>query len=302
MKFAMLLMLTALPCAAAHIAVIAHRGEHRAHPENTLPAIQAAIDAGADFVELDVRTTSDGRLVLMHDGKVDRTTNVAGLVREMTFDQIRALDAGSRFSPQFAGTKVPSFDEALALAHGKIGVYVDSKDIAPAELVGALARTDMLDRVVIYGGAGFLKKVQALKPALKIMPEAYSAATLERLLADLGRRAWWPSTRAISRTMPLCWPNMPVRLSMWTGSGPRTTLPPGRMPLTGAPRAFRQTDPPNWSSIYEHINRKGTPWGTVLRLPQMAEGVRQRPWSPTRAAEGPPPFPPNRSVLPEVYS
>ncbi len=188
MKFAMLLMLTALPCAAAHIAVIAHRGEHRAHPENTLPAIQAAIDAGADFVELDVRTTSDGRLVLMHDGKVDRTTNVAGLVREMTFDQIRALDAGSRFSPQFAGTKVPSFDEALALAHGKIGVYVDSKDIAPAELVSALARTDMLDRVVIYGGAGFLKKVQALKPALKIMPEAYSAATLERLLADLSPR------------------------------------------------------------------------------------------------------------------
>jgi glycerophosphoryl diester phosphodiesterase len=188
MKFAMLLMLAGLPCATAHIAVIAHRGEHRAHPENTLPAIQAAIDAGADFVELDVRTTSDGRLVLMHDGKVDRTTNGAGLVREMTFDQVRALDAGSKFSPQFAGTKVPSFDEALALAHGKIGVYVDSKDIAPADLVSALARADMLDRVVIYGGAGFLKKVQALNPALKIMPEAGGAATLEKLLADLSPR------------------------------------------------------------------------------------------------------------------
>lgn len=188
MKFAMLLMLAGLPCAAAHIAVIAHRGEHRAHPENTLPAIQAAIDAGADFVELDVRTTSDGHLVLMHDGKVDRTTNGAGLVREMTFDQIRALDAGSKFSPQFAGTRVPSFAEALALAHGKIGVYVDSKDIAPADLVSALTGADMLDRVVIYGGAGFLKKVQALSPALKIMPEADSAAALEKLLADLKPR------------------------------------------------------------------------------------------------------------------
>jgi len=184
----LLAMLYAAPC-APQIAVIAHRGEHRAHPENTLPAFQAAIDAGADFFELDVRTTADGRLVLMHDATVDRTTDGHGPVRSLTFDQIRALDAGAKFSPQFAGTRVPSFDEALALAHGKIGVYVDSKDIAPADLVAALAKADMLNHVmshvVIYGGAGFLKKVQALSPSLKVMPEAGSAATLEKLLADV---------------------------------------------------------------------------------------------------------------------
>jgi len=185
---AMLLGLCAALSAADRVAVIAHRGEHRAHPENTLPAFQAAIDAGADFFELDVRTTADGRLVLMHDARVDRTTNGSGAVREMTFGQIRALDAGAKFSPQFAGTKVPSFAEALALAHGKIGVYVDSKDIAPADLAAALTQADMLNSVVIYGGAGFLKKVQALSPSLKIMPEAYRAATLEKLLADLQPR------------------------------------------------------------------------------------------------------------------
>lgn len=184
----LLLLMCAALNAADRIAVIAHRGEHRAHPENTLPAFQAAIDAGADFFELDVRTTSDGRLVLMHDGKVDRTTNGAGAVREMNFDQIRALDAGVKFNLRFAGTKVPAFEEALALAHGKIGVYVDSKDIAPADLVAALEKADMLTSVVIYGGAGFLKKVQALSPSLKIMPEAYGAATLEKLLADLHPR------------------------------------------------------------------------------------------------------------------
>jgi len=176
------------PIAAGQIAVIAHRGEHRAHPENTLPAFQAAIDAGADFFELDVRTTSDGRLVLMHDARVDRTTNGTGAVREMTFDQIRGLDAGAKFSPRFAGTKVPSFEEALALAHGKIGVYVDSKDIAPADLAAALTKADMLNSVVIYGGAGFLKKVQALSPSLKVMPEANNAATLEKLLVELKPR------------------------------------------------------------------------------------------------------------------
>ena len=189
MKYAAVLLVwcTALS-AADRIVVIAHRGEHRAHPENTLPAFQAAIDAGADSFELDVRTTSDGRLVLMHDARVDRTTNGSGAVLAMTFDQIRALDAGAKFSPRFAGAKVPSFEEALALAHGKIGVYVDSKDIAPADLAVALAKADMLNSVVIYGGAGFLKKVQALNPSLKIMPEAYSAVTLEKLLLDLKPR------------------------------------------------------------------------------------------------------------------
>ena len=174
--------------AADRIAVIAHRGEHRAHPENTLAAFQAAMDAGADYFELDVRATSDGRLVLMHDARVDRTTTGTGAVRDMTFDQIRALDAGVKFNPRFAGTQVPSFDEALALAHGRIGVYVDSKDIAPADLVAALTKADMLQQVVIYGGAGFLRRVWTLSPSLKVMPEAYSAATLEKLLADLNPR------------------------------------------------------------------------------------------------------------------
>ena len=159
---------------AAQIAVISHRGEHLKHPENTLPAFQAAIEAGADYFELDVRTTSDGHLILMHDRTVDRTTDGKGAVREMTFDQIRALSAG--------GAQPPTLEEALTLAHGHIGVYVDSKDIAPADLVIALEKAGMLDKVVIYGGAEFLKNVQAIRPSLKVMPEANSAAILEKLI------------------------------------------------------------------------------------------------------------------------
>ena len=167
---------------AAQIMVISHRGEHLSHPENTIPAFQAAIDANADFFELDVRTTSDGQLVLMHDGTVDRTTDGHGAVYQMTFDQIRTLDAGAKFGPQFAGTKVPTFEEALRLAHGKIGVYVDCKMLAPEALVAMLEKTDMSDKVVIYGGAFFLKKVSELKPSLKVMPEADDAPTLAKLI------------------------------------------------------------------------------------------------------------------------
>ncbi len=162
---------------AAQITVISHRGEHLSHVENTLPAFQAAIDAGADFFELDVRTTSDGHLVLMHDSTVNRTTNGKGKVHDMTFDQIRALDA--------QGNRVPTFEEALTLAHNKIGVYVDCKDIAPADLVAALEKADMADKVVIYGGRGFLKHVQELRPTLKVMPEADDAASLEKLETEL---------------------------------------------------------------------------------------------------------------------
>jgi glycerophosphoryl diester phosphodiesterase len=167
------------------VVVISHRGEHLAHPENTMPAFEAAFEAGADYFELDVRTTSDGRLVLMHDAKADRTTNGKGAIGEMTFDQVRALDAGVKFSAKFEGVKPPSFEEALNFAHGKIGVYVDCKEIAPAALVSALEKADMLDKVVIYGGAGFLKKVQALRPSLKVMPEADSRANLTKVLAEL---------------------------------------------------------------------------------------------------------------------
>ena len=173
---------------AAQIVVVSHRGEHLAHPENTLPAFEAAIEAGADFFELDVRTTSDGRLVLMHDGTVNRTTGGTGKVRELTFDQIRALDAGAKFDAKFTGTKVPTFEEGLNLAHGKIGVYVDCKELSPADLVAALKKADMLQNVVIYGDPGFLKGVLALEPSLAAMPEAGNAVRLEKLAGDLNLR------------------------------------------------------------------------------------------------------------------
>ena len=159
---------------AKTIKVISHRGEHLHHPENTMPAFQAAIDAGADYFELDVRTTSDGKFVIMHDNTLDRTTNGTGEVHKHTFDEIRALDAGAKFSPSFAGTKVPTLDEAFDLAHGKINVYVDTKYADPQQLVDTIVRHDMQDHVVIYGNPFFLYEVHKIRPSLKVMPEALS--------------------------------------------------------------------------------------------------------------------------------
>jgi glycerophosphoryl diester phosphodiesterase len=182
---AILIQLAAAAAAQpGRVVVIAHRGEHLHHPENTLPAFQEAIRVGADFFELDVRTTSDGRLVLMHDGNVDRTTDGHGEVSKMTFEEIRALDAGIKAGPEFKGTRVPTFDEALDLARGKIGIYVDVKNASAKDLVEHIHRHGMTDHVVIYSGR-ISKEIQDLDPRLNIMPEARNAAFARELIDTL---------------------------------------------------------------------------------------------------------------------
>src|SRR5215469_5732167 len=185
------LLVTAIAAAFAafaqtgrRIVVISHRGEHLHHHENTLPAFQEAIRVGADYFELDVRTTSDGKLVLMHDATVDRTTNGHGDVAKMTFDEIRALDAGAKMGPEFAGTRVPTFDEALDLARGKIGIYVDVKNASAKDLVEHINSHGMTDHVVIYSGR-ISKEIQDLDPRLKIMPEARNAEFAQQLIDAL---------------------------------------------------------------------------------------------------------------------
>ena len=101
--------------------VIAHRGGSGLGPENTLAAFRRSLAAGADVLEMDVRTTADGHLVVLHDATVDRTTDGRGAVKEMTLAQIKALDAGYRWTADQGrsfpfrgrGITVPTFSEVL---------------------------------------------------------------------------------------------------------------------------------------------------------------------------------------------
>jgi glycerophosphoryl diester phosphodiesterase len=169
-----------------HVVVISHRGEHLHHPENTMPAFEAAYRAGADFIEVDIRTTSDGKLVLMHDGNAERTAGVKEDISKMTFEQVRALDAGGKFSPEFKGTQVPTFDEALAFAKGKMGIYMDCKQASAKDLVDAVHAHQMQDHVVVYCGRQLCKGIQELEPAMKLMPESRNALSAKSLIDDLG--------------------------------------------------------------------------------------------------------------------
>ena len=107
-------------------AVVAHRGASSDHPENTLPSFQAAIEAGAQFVEADVRLTADGVPVILHDAEVSRTTDGTGFVHEMTYEEVRRLDASMGRGPR---TEIPSLSDLLELAHGRAGVNLEIKNL-----------------------------------------------------------------------------------------------------------------------------------------------------------------------------
>jgi len=106
---------------------IAQRGASADAPENTLPAFEAALAAGADALELDVHMAADGALVVIHDATLGRTTNGRGLVGAHALGDLRRLDAGSWFGSAFAGTAVPTLPEVVAFTRGRARLFVEIK-------------------------------------------------------------------------------------------------------------------------------------------------------------------------------
>ncbi|MBR5753331.1 MAG: hypothetical protein IKX83_02475 [Clostridia bacterium] len=110
--------------------ILGHRGANRRAPQNTIPAFRAAIEHGADGVEFDVQMSSDGVLVICHNFTVDATSNGTGRIDGKTFAQLRALDFGSWFSAEFAGTQIPTLEETLDCVKD---MEVLNVEIKPAE-------------------------------------------------------------------------------------------------------------------------------------------------------------------------
>jgi glycerophosphoryl diester phosphodiesterase len=107
--------------------IVGHRGAAGHAPENTMASFRKAIELGADVIELDVHRSKDGHLIVMHDATVDRTTNGSGAVSDMTYDEIRALDAGGWFGEGFKGELVPSLAEVIVGINGEVKVLIEIK-------------------------------------------------------------------------------------------------------------------------------------------------------------------------------
>jgi glycerophosphoryl diester phosphodiesterase len=130
--------------------VVSHRGDHTHAPENTLAAYANAIDAGADYVEIDLRTTADSQLVIMHDASVNRMTDDTGLVKNMTWEKLHTLKVRDRAHPEWGDQEIPMFGEVLDLCKGKIYIYLDFKNANPAAAWREIVKRDMQKEVIVY--------------------------------------------------------------------------------------------------------------------------------------------------------
>jgi glycerophosphoryl diester phosphodiesterase len=139
-----------------------HRGAAALEPEDTLRGIRRAIEIGVDRVEVDVHSTRDGRLILIHDETVDRTTNGHGRIRDLTFQEIRSLDAGK-------GEVIPTLEEAISMVKGKVTLQVELKEIGVEErTVRAVEEAGMVDEVVFTSFRHpALKTVKELNPSIR---------------------------------------------------------------------------------------------------------------------------------------
>jgi glycerophosphoryl diester phosphodiesterase len=166
-----MLWLVAQSVALSQPMVVAHRGYSPGMPENTIAAFRHAMGTGVYAIELDLRATADGQPVVMHDPTVDRTTNGSGAVAGMTLDQIRALDAGSKTAPAFAGEHVPSFADVMNLV-GPTGarLVIDvktSRNMKLADVVRLIREHGMIDRVIVgVRTIDDLREVRAADPRI----------------------------------------------------------------------------------------------------------------------------------------
>jgi len=175
--------------ASKDVLVIAHRGDSKVAPENTLPAFASAVEAGSQLVELDYYHSSDGVPVVFHDDNLDRTTNACNLwgATEIKLDtkslaDLRRLDAGSWFDAKFAGTPIPTLAEALDVIQNGSMTLVERKAGDPKTCVALLNEKKLLDQVVVQAfDWEFLAGCHQLAPQLVLGALGGKELTSERL-------------------------------------------------------------------------------------------------------------------------
>ncbi len=173
------------------VAIIAHRGASGAAPENTMAAFERAIQDDADWVELDVQETADGRVVVIHDSDLMKIGGVNLAIRDATYEQLQDIDVGSWFAPEFADQRVPLLADVLVLCKGRVGVFIELKYYGHDErleerVVDIVEAAGMESDIVVmslkYGG---IQKVRELRPEWRIgLLTATAVGNLTRLDAD----------------------------------------------------------------------------------------------------------------------
>lgn len=142
-----------------YVTIVAHRGDWRNHPENSIPAFQSCIDKGIDMIEIDIQRTKDGQLILMHDRTIDRCTNGKGKVADLTYDEIQRLRLRPQHSASVTRNHIPTLEEVLLLCKGKILINIDKGYDYFQQVYELMEKTGTTNQVIIKSGNS-LEKVK----------------------------------------------------------------------------------------------------------------------------------------------
>jgi glycerophosphoryl diester phosphodiesterase len=156
--------------------IFGHRGANKVAPENTLSSFEKAFELGAPAIELDVMLSSDQRIMVIHDSTLDRTTNGHGLVKEITLNELKKLDAGLRFAPHFKGERIPTLDEVFDLAKNdyliniELKNYASSRDNLVEKVIELVTKRKMTDHVIF--SSFLLRNIIKVRKYLPGIPSA----------------------------------------------------------------------------------------------------------------------------------
>lgn len=174
----------------SHYLSIGHRGASAYAPENTMAAFRKAHELGADGVELDVQLSKDGQVVIMHDDRINRTTNGAGYVKDKTLMELVEYDAGGWFSSEFQNERIPTLEELFDFAKGKMLANVElKKSNEPEALV--LAVKQVADKFHNYPDCLFTSfDLATVNAIVRIMPNARCGLLIDKYSPAVWEGAW----------------------------------------------------------------------------------------------------------------
>lgn len=168
---------------AKELVIVAHRGANHLAPENTIAATQKCVDLGVDYVEIDVRTSKDGVMYILHDNTLDRTTNGSGEIKERDSEYIDQLDAGSWFGPEFEDQRVPRLKPYLRQFKGKVKIYFDVKGADLTKLVALVHETGFAqDCFFWFSKDQRARELRSIDPHMPLKRNAVDVAGLKRVL------------------------------------------------------------------------------------------------------------------------
>ncbi|MFG0259756.1 MAG: glycerophosphodiester phosphodiesterase family protein [Phycisphaerales bacterium JB041] len=167
------------------VEIVCHRGVNKHAPENTFAAAALCVAWGIEYVEVDVRTSADGVLYVLHDAVLDRTTDGEGRISETRAAELDLLDAGAWFGPVYAGQRIPRLSRLLEWARGRVRVYLDVKEADIGEVLGAVREAGMEDEVFFwFGDDEHARTLRSLAPGIALKINADSEEGLATAKRD----------------------------------------------------------------------------------------------------------------------